>query len=133
MDDSCPDSTIATSDVTAEGTMGTNNVTVESAMVSADVSEVGEKGDSHVVPEADAKLSLRMSLVTPVNDGSEESLPFSLESKSMKPPTIQDLLDLSHNSKPLCGIPRDSLLVSVIFLIFLFGQCHLNLFLCAIL
>ncbi|PKU40694.1 tumor suppressor p53-binding protein 1 [Limosa lapponica baueri] len=79
VDDSCPDSTIATSDVTAEGTMGTNNVTVESAMVSADVSEVCEKGDSHVVPEADAKLSLRMNLVTPVNDGSEESLPFSLE------------------------------------------------------
>ncbi|XP_075570003.1 TP53-binding protein 1 isoform X2 [Pelecanus crispus] len=79
VDDSCPDSTIATSDVTAEGTMGTNNVTVESAMVSADVSEVCEKGDSRVVPEADAKLSLRMNLVTPVNDGSEESLPFSLE------------------------------------------------------
>ncbi|XP_064013816.1 TP53-binding protein 1 isoform X2 [Pogoniulus pusillus] len=79
VDDSCPDNTIATSDVTAEGTMGTNNVTVESAVVSADVSEVCEKGDSHVVPEADAKLSLRMNLVTPVNDGSEESLPFSLE------------------------------------------------------
>ncbi|XP_065703149.1 TP53-binding protein 1 isoform X4 [Patagioenas fasciata] len=79
VDDSCPDSTIATSDVTAEGTMGTNNVTVESAMVSADVSGVCEKGDSLVVPEADAKLSLRMNLVTPVNDGSEESLPFSLE------------------------------------------------------
>ncbi|NXC39145.1 TP53B protein, partial [Penelope pileata] len=79
VDDSCPDSTIATSDVTAEGTMGTNSVTVESAMVSADVSEVCEKGDSHVVPETDAKLSLRMNLVTPVNDGSDESLPFSLE------------------------------------------------------
>lgn len=64
--------------------MGTNNVTVESAVVSADVSEVCEK-DSHVVPEADAKLSLRMNLVTPVNDGSEESLPFSLESKRIKP------------------------------------------------
>uniref|UniRef100_A0A8D2MK25 TP53-binding protein 1 n=1 Tax=Zonotrichia albicollis TaxID=44394 RepID=A0A8D2MK25_ZONAL len=34
---------------------------------------------SGVVPELDAKLSLRMNLVTPVNDGSEESLPFSLE------------------------------------------------------
>ncbi|XP_069723043.1 TP53-binding protein 1 [Phaenicophaeus curvirostris] len=82
VDGSCPDSTIATSDVTAEGTMGTNSVTVESAMVSADVSEVCEKGGSHVVPDIDAKLSLRMNLVTPVNDGSEESLPFSLE----KPP-----------------------------------------------
>ncbi|NXG97487.1 TP53B protein, partial [Loxia leucoptera] len=79
VDDTCPDSTIATSDVTAEGTVGTNNVTVESAVVSADVSEVYEKGESGVVPESDAKLSLRMNLVTPVNDGSEESLPFSLE------------------------------------------------------
>ncbi|XP_066184182.1 TP53-binding protein 1 isoform X1 [Sylvia atricapilla] len=79
VDDTCPDSTIATSDVTAEGTMGTNNVTVESAVVSADVSEVCEKGESGVVPESDAKLSLRMNPVTPVSDGSEESLPFSLE------------------------------------------------------
>ncbi|XP_039932985.1 TP53-binding protein 1 isoform X1 [Hirundo rustica] len=79
VDDTCPDSTIATSDVTAEGTMGTNNVTVESAVVSADVSEVCEKGESGVIPESEAKLSLRMNPVTPVNDGSEESLPFSLE------------------------------------------------------
>ncbi|KAM6257409.1 TP53-binding protein 1 [Porphyrio hochstetteri] len=79
VDDSCPDSTITTSDVTAEGTMETNNVTVESAVVSADVSQVSEKGDCAVVPEAGAKLSLRMSLVTPVHDGGEESLPFSLE------------------------------------------------------
>ncbi|XP_048812875.1 TP53-binding protein 1 isoform X3 [Lagopus muta] len=79
VDDNCPDSTIATSDVTAEGTMGTNSVTVESAVVSADVSEVCEKGDSCAVPEADVKLSLRMNLVTPMNDGSDESLPFSLE------------------------------------------------------
>ncbi|KFP30698.1 Tumor suppressor p53-binding protein 1, partial [Colius striatus] len=85
---SCPDSTLATSDVTAESTMGTNNVTVESAVVSADVSEECEKGDSHVVPEADAKLSLRMNLVTPVTDGSEESLPFSLEK-----PTASDRKD----------------------------------------
>ncbi|XP_068881412.1 TP53-binding protein 1 isoform X1 [Aphelocoma coerulescens] len=79
VDDTCPDSTITTSDVTTEGTMGTNNVTVESAVVSADVSEVCEKGESGVVPESDAKLSLRMNPVTPANDGSEESLPFSLE------------------------------------------------------
>ncbi|NXU02339.1 TP53B protein, partial [Buphagus erythrorhynchus] len=79
VDDSCPDSTIATSDVTAEGTMGTDNVTVESAVVSADVSEMCEKGESGGVPESDAKLSLRMNPSTPVNDGSEESLPFSLE------------------------------------------------------
>ncbi|NXG79278.1 TP53B protein, partial [Baryphthengus martii] len=93
VDDSCPDNTIATSDVTAEGTMETNNDTVESAMVSADVSEVSEKGDSRVVPEADAKLSLRMNLVTPVNDGSEESLPFSLEK-----PTASDRKDGSSSA-----------------------------------
>uniref|UniRef100_A0A8C5TZG2 TP53-binding protein 1 n=1 Tax=Malurus cyaneus samueli TaxID=2593467 RepID=A0A8C5TZG2_9PASS len=40
---------------------------------------------SGVVPELGAKLSLRMIPVTPVKDGSEESLPFSLESKRMKP------------------------------------------------
>ncbi|XP_056356076.1 TP53-binding protein 1 isoform X2 [Oenanthe melanoleuca] len=79
VDDTCPDSTIATSDVTAEGTMGTNNDTVESAVVPADVSEVCGKGESGVVLESDAKLSLRMNPATPVNDGSEESLPFSLE------------------------------------------------------
>ncbi|NXH31062.1 TP53B protein, partial [Myiagra hebetior] len=88
VDDTCPDSTIATSDVTAEGTMGSNNVTVESAVVSADVSEVCEKGESAVVPESDAKLSLRMNPVTPANDGSEESLPFSLEK-----PTASDRKD----------------------------------------
>ncbi|NXA20185.1 TP53B protein, partial [Ibidorhyncha struthersii] len=88
VDNSCPDSTIATSDVTAEGTMGTNDVTLESAVASADVSEVCKQGDSCVVPEADAKLSLRMNLVTPVTDGSDESLPFSLEK-----PTASDRKD----------------------------------------
>ncbi|XP_033921837.1 TP53-binding protein 1 isoform X4 [Melopsittacus undulatus] len=73
VDDNCPDSTMVTSDVTPEMT---NNVTVESAAVSTDVSEMCDRGDSC---GADAKLSLRMNLVTPVNDGSEESLPFSLE------------------------------------------------------
>ncbi|KAM9374902.1 TP53-binding protein 1 [Phaethornis superciliosus] len=90
VDDNCPDSTIVTSDVTAEGT---DNVTVESAVVSADMSEVCEKGDSRVVPEPDAKLSLRMSLVTPLNDGSEESLPFSLEK-----PTASDRKDGSSTT-----------------------------------
>ncbi|XP_054692750.1 TP53-binding protein 1 isoform X4 [Grus americana] len=107
VDDSCPDSTIATSDVTAEGSMGTNNVTVESAMVSADVSEVCEKGDSHVVPEADAKLSLRMNVVTPVNDGSEESLPFSLEK-----PTASDRKD---GSSPAAGAAASSQKASSVF------------------
>uniref|UniRef100_A0A8C3J8A5 TP53-binding protein 1 n=1 Tax=Calidris pygmaea TaxID=425635 RepID=A0A8C3J8A5_9CHAR len=106
VDDSCPDSTIATSDVTAEGTMGTNNITVESAVVSADVSEVCEK-DSHVVPEADAKLSLRMNLVTPVNDGSEESLPFSLEK-----PTASDRKD---GSSAAAGAAASSQKASSVF------------------
>ncbi|XP_029870333.1 TP53-binding protein 1 isoform X5 [Aquila chrysaetos chrysaetos] len=107
VDDSCPDSTIATSDVTAEGTMGTNNVTVESAMVSADVSEVCEKGDSPVVPEADAKLSLRMNLVTPENDGSEESMPFSLEK-----PTASDRKD---GSSAAAGAATSSQKASSVF------------------
>ncbi|XP_035749871.1 TP53-binding protein 1 isoform X3 [Egretta garzetta] len=107
VDDSCPDSTIATSDVTAEGTMGTSNVTVESAMVSADVSEVCEKGDSRVVPEADAKLSLRMNVVTPVNDGSEESLPFSLEK-----PTASDRKD---GSSAAAGAAASSQKASSVF------------------
>ncbi|XP_059570410.1 TP53-binding protein 1 isoform X4 [Alligator mississippiensis] len=76
---SCPDSTIATSEVTAEGTLGTNNVTVESAVTSADISEERDKGDCAVLAAADGKLCLRMSLVTPVNEGSDESPSFSLE------------------------------------------------------
>ncbi|NXY65010.1 TP53B protein, partial [Callaeas wilsoni] len=106
VDDTCPDSTIATSDVTAEGTMGTNNVTVESAVVSADVSEVCEKGESGVVPESDAKLSLRMNPVTPVNDGSEESLPFSLESKRMKPEVYGSycILALTQNTSKASSV-----------------------------
>nr|XP_006117051.1 TP53-binding protein 1 [Pelodiscus sinensis] len=79
VDGSCPESTIVTSDVTAEGSIGTNNVTVESAMASADALEECEKGDSGAAPEADGKLCLRMNLATPVNEESEESLPFSLE------------------------------------------------------
>ncbi|XP_015728704.1 TP53-binding protein 1 isoform X3 [Coturnix japonica] len=100
VDDSCPDSTIATSDVTAEGTMGTNSVTVESAVVSADVSEVCEKGDSCAVPQADVKLSLRMNLVTPLNDGSDESLPFSLEK-----PTASDK-KIGSPAAARCGADR---------------------------
>ncbi|XP_021262780.1 TP53-binding protein 1 isoform X4 [Numida meleagris] len=104
VDDSCPDSTIATSDVTAEGTMGTNSVTVESAVVSADVSEVCEKGDSCAVPETDAKLSLRMSLVTPMNDGSDESLPFSLE----KPTTSDRKIGSSASARAAASSQKAS-------------------------
>ncbi|XP_032624546.1 TP53-binding protein 1 isoform X5 [Chelonoidis abingdonii] len=79
VDGSCPDRTIVTSDLTAEGSIGTNNVTVESAMASADVLEECEKGDSGAASEADGKLCLRMNLATPVSEESEGSLPFSLE------------------------------------------------------
>uniref|UniRef100_A0A663LYP8 TP53-binding protein 1 n=1 Tax=Athene cunicularia TaxID=194338 RepID=A0A663LYP8_ATHCN len=72
------------------------------------VSDVCEKGDSHVVPEADAKLSLRMNLVTPVSDGSEESLPFSLESKRMNPRNIRVLLDLTSSVfSRVCEVRRE--------------------------
>ncbi|NWJ04854.1 TP53B protein, partial [Crypturellus undulatus] len=107
VDDGCPDSTIATSDVTAEGTMGTNNsVTGESAMVSADALEACEKRDS-AAPDTDAKLSLRMNLITPLNDGSEESLPFSLEK-----PTDSERKD---GSSVVAGAPASSQKSSSVF------------------
>ncbi|XP_033023298.1 TP53-binding protein 1 [Lacerta agilis] len=71
----CPDNTIATSDVTAEGT---NNVTVESALTSVEMEESG-KGSSEAACEEQGKLSLCMNLVTPVTEESDESLPFSLD------------------------------------------------------
>ncbi|XP_077775272.1 TP53-binding protein 1 isoform X5 [Podarcis muralis] len=71
----CPDNTIATSDVTAEGT---NNVTVESALTSVEMEESG-KGSAEAACEEQGKLSLRMNLVTPVTEESDESLPFSLD------------------------------------------------------
>ncbi|XP_010224365.1 PREDICTED: tumor suppressor p53-binding protein 1 [Tinamus guttatus] len=108
VDDSCPDSTIATSDVTAEGTMGTNNsVTVESAMVSTDALEACEERDSGAAPDTDAKLSLRMNLITPANDGSEESLPFSLEK-----PTDSERKD---GSSVVAGAPPSSQKSSSVF------------------
>lgn len=42
-----------------------------------------EKEDSGAVPEMDDKLCLRMKLVSPEAEASEESLQFSLESKFM--------------------------------------------------
>ncbi|XP_036591025.1 TP53-binding protein 1 isoform X2 [Trichosurus vulpecula] len=66
--DSYSESPLATSDVMAESSVGSNDVTVES-----------EKGDSGAVPEVDEKLCLRMKLVSPETEASEESLQFSLE------------------------------------------------------
>uniref|UniRef100_A0A663LZ84 TP53-binding protein 1 n=1 Tax=Athene cunicularia TaxID=194338 RepID=A0A663LZ84_ATHCN len=65
-------------------------------------------GDAVVSADADAKLSLRMNLVTPVSDGSEESLPFSLESKRMNPRNIRVLLDLTSSVfSRVCEVRRE--------------------------
>ncbi|CAI9550854.1 unnamed protein product [Staurois parvus] len=74
----CPDSTLATSDVTAESTVASNNVTVESAMVTTDVSEESERGNSGSAYD-DGKLCLRMKLITPVNEESDGAPQFNLE------------------------------------------------------
>ncbi|KAL8197313.1 UNVERIFIED_CONTAM: hypothetical protein K2H54_020236 [Gekko kuhli] len=71
----CPDSTIATSDVTAEGA---NDVTMESSVVSSGMEEGSPKEDSVAVGGDEGKLSLRMSLTAPGTEETE-SLPFSLE------------------------------------------------------
>ncbi|XP_048189089.1 LOW QUALITY PROTEIN: TP53-binding protein 1 [Perognathus longimembris pacificus] len=62
-----PGSTIATSDVMSESMVETNDPILAS-----------EKGDSGSVPEMDDKLCLRMKLVSPETEASEESLQFSL-------------------------------------------------------
>jgi len=65
-----PESTIATSDVTSESMVEINDPLLGN-----------EKGDSESAPEMDGKLSLKMKLVSPETEASEESLQFSLESK----------------------------------------------------
>ncbi|XP_005381436.1 PREDICTED: tumor suppressor p53-binding protein 1 isoform X1 [Chinchilla lanigera] len=66
-----PESTIATSVVMSESMVETNDAILGS-----------EKGDSGAAPEVDEKLSLRMKLVSPETEASEESLQFSLEKPS---------------------------------------------------
>ncbi|XP_037358240.1 TP53-binding protein 1 isoform X6 [Talpa occidentalis] len=63
-----PESTIAASDVMSESMVETNDPVIEN-----------EKGDSGATPETDDKLCLRMKLVSPETETSEESLQFSLE------------------------------------------------------
>ncbi|XP_040825686.1 TP53-binding protein 1 isoform X1 [Ochotona curzoniae] len=63
-----PESTIAASDVMSESMMETNDPVLGSG-----------KGDSAAAPEMDDKLCLRMKLVSPETEGSEESLQFTLE------------------------------------------------------
>ncbi|XP_021097343.1 TP53-binding protein 1 isoform X4 [Heterocephalus glaber] len=65
-----PESTIATSVVMSESMVETN-----------DAIHGSEKGDSGAAPEVDEKLCLRMKLVSPETEASEESLQFSLESE----------------------------------------------------
>lgn len=66
-----PGSTIAASDVMSESMVETNDPILGSG-----------KGDSGAAPEMDDdKLCLKMKLVSPETEGSEESLQFSLESK----------------------------------------------------
>eukprot|EP00079_Xenopus_tropicalis_P015248 XP_004912689.1 PREDICTED: tumor suppressor p53-binding protein 1 isoform X2 [Xenopus tropicalis] len=75
----CPDSTLATSDVTAESTMAASDITVESAMVTTDVSEESERANSESASNANGKLCLRMKLITPVNEESDGAPQFNLE------------------------------------------------------
>ncbi|XP_045142354.1 TP53-binding protein 1 isoform X2 [Echinops telfairi] len=63
-----PESTVTTSDVMSESMMETNDPILEN-----------EKGDSEAAPVMDDKLCLRMKLVSPETETSEESLQFSLE------------------------------------------------------
>lgn len=65
-----PESTTANSDVISESMVETN-----------DPIPGNEKAGSGTAPETDEKLCLRMKLVSPETEASEESLHFSLESK----------------------------------------------------
>lgn len=65
-----PESTTANSDVMSESVVETNDPIIGN-----------EKGGSGTAPETDDKLCLRMKLVSPETEASEESLQFSLESK----------------------------------------------------
>ncbi|XP_060611460.2 TP53-binding protein 1 isoform X2 [Anolis sagrei] len=76
----CPDSSIATSNITAESA---HAVTLESPLASAEMEEESGQGAAgrggQEVEAAEEKLSLQMGLGTPVAEESEGSLPFSLE------------------------------------------------------
>ncbi|XP_043410016.1 TP53-binding protein 1 isoform X4 [Prionailurus bengalensis] len=63
-----PESTIVTSDVMSESMVETNDPILGN-----------EKGNPGAAPEVDDKLCLRMKLVTPETETSEEALQFSLE------------------------------------------------------
>ncbi|XP_006883270.1 PREDICTED: tumor suppressor p53-binding protein 1 [Elephantulus edwardii] len=62
-----------------ESTVPSNDVMSESMVENNDPILGNEKGDSEAAPETDDKLCLRMKLVSPETEPSEESLQFSLE------------------------------------------------------
>ncbi|XP_042328100.1 TP53-binding protein 1 isoform X2 [Sceloporus undulatus] len=73
----CPESTITTSNITAESSRAE---TMESPLASAEMEESCQGSVGRIGRDAEeGKLSLRMSLVTPVTEESEGSLPFTLE------------------------------------------------------
>ncbi|XP_077173897.1 TP53-binding protein 1 isoform X2 [Paroedura picta] len=91
----CPDNTIATSDVTAEGA---NDVTMDSLVASSETEE-SHKDGSVAVGEDEGKLSLHMSLTTPVTEESE-SLPFSLEKPAASERKNGSVADASSQKTP---------------------------------
>ncbi|XP_066557673.1 TP53-binding protein 1 isoform X1 [Amia ocellicauda] len=75
---SCSERTMATGDVTRETAMATSDIMAEES------GGEGVKSDSAYTAAApDGKLSLRMKLVTPVNEGSPESPRFSLQKPAL--------------------------------------------------
>nr|XP_033775971.1 TP53-binding protein 1 isoform X2 [Geotrypetes seraphini] len=98
----CPKSSLASSDVSAETTMAPSDVTVESAMATSDVSDESGKIDSGVAPEANGKLYLRMKLVTPVHEESDESSQFSLE----KPEATEKKNETAAFAETVASIPK---------------------------
>lgn len=62
------------------------DVTRETTMAASEISaEESREGEEPAVMEGDGKLSLRMKLVTPVEEGSSGSEHFSLQSKNLFP------------------------------------------------
>ncbi|XP_029329287.1 TP53-binding protein 1 isoform X3 [Mus caroli] len=86
-----PESTIATSDVTSESMVEINDPLLGN-----------EKGDSESAPEMDGKLSLKMKLVSPETEASEESLQFSLE----KPSTAERKNGSTAIAEPVASLQK---------------------------
>lgn len=78
-------------DVTRETTMATSEISVEES----------KEGEEPVAAEQDGKLSLRMKLVTPVEEGSSGSERFSLQSKSCFVVVFQHIYVFTQLSTPI--------------------------------